>query len=278
MKEHGNVRVKTSRLEHLVKTAYRRFIFPCVKLPLHRQRLKLLWFIWQYWPILALKNISCADRMKLLARFVRIDWYVVHGHLSSEIAHVCTELASRKARSNEVVIEAGCWNGGSAAKFSIICNMLGYRLMIYDSFAGVETPPLDQQGRENKSFFGEYSAPEVLVRDNLKRYGESEVCQIVKGWFKDTLAKAPVPYPVRLGYVDCDLVKGTEEALSGMIPSLADDGCIFSEDYHIKPVHNMLRDTKNLERFSKRPIVLTALGPKLAVIKFKDGHPKLARV
>lgn len=272
MSGHGNVRVETSRLEDLVKKAYRRFIFPCVPLPLHRQRLKLMWFIWDYWPILFLKNLSFVNRMKLLTRFVRIDWYVLHGHLSSEMALVCTEIASRKANLNEVVIEAGCWKGGSAAKFSIICKMLGYRLMIYDSFSGVETPPPDQQEREQKSFFGEYSASEVLVRDNLEKYGEPKVCQIVKGWFKDTLAKGPVPYPVRLGYIDCDLVKGTEEALTGMIPSLVDDGCIFSEDYHIKPVHNMLRDTKSLERFGKRPVVLTALGPKLAVLKFKDSH------
>jgi hypothetical protein len=141
--------------------------------------------------------------------------------------------------------------------------------MIYDSFAGVETPPLDQQEREEKSFFGEYAAPEAMVRDNLVKYGEPEVCQIVEGWFRDTLAKAPVPHPVRMAYVDCDLVKGTEEALTGLIPSLVDDGYVFSEDYHIQPVRNMLCKPGSLERFGKGPMVVTPLGEKLAIIRFK---------
>jgi hypothetical protein len=228
-----------------------------------------LWFIWDYWPIVTLTNIPFVDRLKLLRRFVRIDWNIVHAHLPSEIAIMCRALASREPRFDEVVVEAGCWNGGSAAKLSVLCKMLGYRLMVYDSFAGVETPPLDQQGREDKSFFGEYAATETIVWDNLLKYGELEVCQIVKGWFSDTLAKAPVPHPVRLAYIDCDLVKGTEEALTGLIPSLVVDGYIFSEDYHIKPVHDLLCNPGSFEKFGKGPMIVTALGRKLASIRFK---------
>ena len=183
---------------------------------------------------------------------------------------MCKALAARKAKFDEVVVEAGCYKGGSAAKLSIICKMLGYRLMIYDSFEGVETPPtLDQQEREEKSFFGEYAAAEAMVRDNLEKYGESEVCQIVKGWFRDTLAKAPVPHPVRLAYIDCDLLKGTEEALTGLIPSLVDDGYVFSEDYHLQSVRNLLCQPGSLERFGRGPMLVTPLGPKLASIRFK---------
>ena len=269
IEQAGNLQVKETRFEQIVKRAYGRFIFPCVRQELHRQRIKLLWFIWDYWPIVLLKNIPFLDRIKLLKRFLSIDWNIVHAHLPSEIAIMCAGLAARKAKFDEVVVEAGCWNGGSAAKLSVICKMLGYRLMVYDSFAGVETPPLDQQEREDKSFFGEYAATDRIVWDNLLKYGESEVCQLVRGWFKDTLARAPVPHPVRLAYIDCDLAKGTEEALTGLIPSLVDDGYIFSEDYHIQPVHDLLCKPGSLERFGKGPLLVTALGRKLAVIRFK---------
>jgi hypothetical protein len=184
---------------------------------------------------------------------------------------MCTALAARKAKFDEVVVEAGCWKGGSAAKLSVICKMLGYRLMVYDSFAGVETPPVDQQEREDKWFFGEYAATETIVWENIAKYGEPEVCQFVRGWFRDTLAKTPVPHPVRLAYIDCDLVKGTEEALTGLIPSLVDDGCIFSEDYHIQPVHDLLSRPGSLEKFGKGPMRVTALGRKLASIRVKDA-------
>jgi hypothetical protein len=270
MEQHSDIRVKRSRLEKIVKKAYRRFVYPCIPHELHRQRLKLLWFVWEYWPIVVLKNIPLVDRLKLLKRFLRIDWNIVHAHLPSEIAFMCTALAARKARFDEVVVEAGCWRGGSAAKLSVLCNMLGYRLLIYDSFSGVETPPVDQQKREEKSFFGEYAAAETMVRDNLRKYGEPEVCQIVKGWFSDTLAKAPVPQPVRMAYIDCDLLKGTEEALTGLVPSLVDDGYIFSEDYHLKAVRDLLCKPGSLERFGKGPMLVTPLGEKLASIRLKD--------
>jgi hypothetical protein len=230
--------------------------------------------MWDYWPIVVLKNIPFQDRMKLLKRFLWIDWNIAHSHLPSEIAIMCVVLTSRKAKLDEVVVEAGSWKGGSAAKLSIVCKILGYRLLIYDSFAGVETPPLDQQEREEKWFFGEYVASEAIVRNNLQRYGEPEVCSIVKGWFKDTLAKAPIPYPVRMAYIDCDLRKGTEEALTGLVPSLVEDGYIFSEDYHIEPVRKLLCELGSLERFGKGPMVVTPLGEKLASIRFKDKKDK----
>jgi len=265
------MQIGPNRFEQIIKKLYRRFVYPSVRQELDRQRLKLLWFIWDYWPIVVLLKMPLFDRLTLLKRFVKIDWKIVHSHLPSEIVFMCRALAGRKAKMDEVVVEAGCWKGGSAAKLSIICKILGYRLLVYDSFAGVEVPPLDQQEKEAKSFFGKYAAPEALVRATLEKYGEIEVCEIVKGWFKDTLAKTPVPYPVRLAYIDCDLLKGTEEALSGLIPSLVDDGYIFSEDYHLQPVRALLCEPGSLERFGRGPMLVTPLGEKLACITLKGG-------
>lgn len=65
-----------------------------------------------------------------------------------------------------------------------------------------------------------------------------------------------------MAYIDCDLVKGTEEALTGLIPSLVDDGYIFSEDYHLKEVRDLFCKSGSLERFG--------IGEKLASIRLKD--------
>lgn len=274
MKSHGWVQTNEPYFEQIIKRVYWRFVCPLVRQPLHRQRLKLMWSIWDYLPIATLKNVPFLDRLRLLKRFLRIDWNIDHAHLASEIMFMCIALAARKARFDEVVVEAGCWNGGSATKLSIVCKMLGYRLLIYDSFEGVETPSSDQQEREVKWFFGRYSASEALVRENLAKYGEPEVCEIIKGWFRDTLARGPIPHPVRLAYIDCDLVKGTEEALAGLIPALVNDGWIFSEDYHIQPVRNMLDKPESFERFGKGPMIVTAIGRKLASIRFKGVQKK----
>jgi hypothetical protein len=103
-------------LETFVKTAYRRWLFPYIGSDVHRQRLKLAWFIWQYGPLLVLRTLPLRERIYLLWRFLRIDWYVSHSHLPSEIVCLCAALTTRKARENEVVVEAVCWKGGSAEK------------------------------------------------------------------------------------------------------------------------------------------------------------------
>lgn len=81
-----------------------------------------------------------------------------------------------------------------------------------------------------------------MVWENLKKYGEAEVCVIHKGWFCDMLAIRPVSNGIKVAYIDCDLAKGTKEAIKGIVPSLVDDGRIFSQDYHIKPVQKLLKD------------------------------------
>lgn len=209
--------------------------------PLGRQRVKLVYFMWGYWPIVFLRSLSIVDRIKLISRFLRIDWHVVHGHLASEIACIAVAIGERRAKKDEAMVEAGCWKGGSSAKFSILCDHFGYQLHIYDSFEGVERLSPEDQTKE-WNFAGKYASPENVLKTNLQRYGCPDVCKIYKGWFSETLANQPVPFPVRLAYIDCDLGKGTFEALQGIVPSLSRDGSVFTQDFHIEPVRRVLQD------------------------------------
>jgi hypothetical protein len=68
------------------------------------------------------------------------------------------------------MVEAGCYQGGSSAKFGIVCEALGYRLHIYDSFEGVE-PLTEEEKLHGHDFSGEYAVPEALVRSNIGQYG-----------------------------------------------------------------------------------------------------------
>lgn len=205
---------------------------------LGRQRLKLLAFVWGYAPLLADKAIPFADRWRLLGRFLKVDWFVPHGHLPAEIAHIASVLAARPARGGECMVEAGCWQGGSSAKFSILCARFGYRLRIYDSFQGVE--PVAPGSGEWEGWSGQYASPENVLRDHLQRFGEPDVVSIHPGWFADTLAREPVPDPVALAYIDCDLGKGTKEVLRGVMPALAEGGVVLTQDFHIGPVRDVL--------------------------------------
>jgi O-methyltransferase len=212
--------------------------------------------------------LSVADRLRLLKRFIATDWNVAHAHRPCEIVRVCEALAERPARQDEVMIEAGCWQGGSSVKFSIICKSLGYRLHIYDSFEGVEPVPRKDAKNGEHDFSGEYAAPEAMLQRNLARYGEGSVCAIHKGWFADTLAAQPVPFRVRVAYIDCDLAKGTLEALQGVVPRLVEDGWVFSQDFHLPAVETLLRDAATWRGLGRQSPTLATCCGNMASLRF----------
>lgn len=203
----------------------------------------------------------------LLKRFFVIDWHLEHAHHPIEISRIAHILAERPAANGEVMIEAGCWKGGSSAKFSLLCYKLGYQLRVYDSFQGVE-PMSPEVKADDYDFSGKYAASQQSVMDNIKKYGELSACTFYPGWFADTLASAPVDVPVRIAYIDCDLAKGTMEVLQGIAHNLVSDGYIFSQDFHIRPVREALFDPQMWETCRLPVPQIDKLSEKLAVMKF----------
>ena len=62
--------------------------------------------------------------------------------------------------------------------------------------------------------------------------------------------------------------KGTREVLSGIVPSLVEDGWLFSQDYHIKAVKRLLHDPSTWEPYGQGVPNITFLGHSLASIRF----------
>jgi O-methyltransferase len=252
--------------ESRIRGLYVRWVRPRIQSPIARQRLKLLWFVWGYGPLLRLR-LPLARRLELLRRFLRVDWNVPHAHRPSEIARVCEALASRPARPGETMVEAGCWRGGSTAKFSLLCQMLGYRLEVFDSFEGVE-PLTAEEKSKGYDFSGEYAATKALVMDNVARYGAAGSCSFNRGWFAETLARRPLSVPVRVVYIDCDVAKGTFEVLTGVVAQLVSDAHVFSQDFHIAPVRDLLLDEGTWQRLGVDPPTIEPLCGHLAEIRF----------
>ncbi len=164
------------------------------------------------------------------------------------------------------MVEAGCWNGGASAKFSLVCKLGGYRLRIYDSFEGVE-PMTSEEKQRGYDFSGEYVASDATLRANLQRFGAPDVCSIHKGWFAATLARSPVAEVVRVVFIDCDSAKGTQEVLLGVVPSLASDGVVFTQDFHIASVRDLLLDRRTWERYGRGDPGIERLCGHLAVLR-----------
>ena len=256
------------RIRRSVQKIYVRWIRPHISREIDRQRLKLVtWDMWGYRRLFGMRALSPGQKLRVIKRFLAIDWNVPHAHKPSEIAEVCRALAERPARPGECMVEAGCWQGGSSAKFSVVCQLLGYTLRVYDSFQGVE-PMTEEEKQDSHDFSGEYAAPEELVRRHIEEYGEPRICSLHAGWFADTLAREPVPDPVRVAYIDCDVAKGTREALEGIVPALSDDGVVFSQDFHIGPVRQLLESSEPWTEFGRGLPEIKPVIRNLARIRF----------
>ena len=248
-----------------VRRLYRRSLRRRLGSNLNTQRLKLAWYVWGYWPLVLTTKLPLRDRLRLLRRFLRVDWNVMHGHTPFQIALIAQMLAARPARDDELFVEAGCWNGGSSAKFSLICAKLGFGLHVYDSFEGVE-PMTAEQG--DHDFSGEYAATEETVRANVRQFGDVTVCTLHKGWFSDTIARESAPGPVAFAYIDCDTAKGTAEVLSGLSGALTPDGRIFTQDFHNRHVRDLLSAPETWDGFARRKPTVVQHDWRLASITF----------
>ena len=138
-------------------------------------------------------------------------------------------------------IETGIWRGGAVILMRAILKSHGVTdrtVFAADSFEGLPKPdegayPVDQG--DPHWTFNELAVSLEQVRANLARYGLlDEQVQFLKGWFKDTLPRAPIE---RLAVVrlDGDMYESTMTAIEALYPKLQPGGFLIVDDYGAVP-------------------------------------------
>lgn len=70
---------------------------------------------------------------------------------------------------------------------------------------------------------------------NFQEYGLlDQQVRFLKGWFRDTLPKAPIERLAVLR-LDGDMYESTREALEHLYPRLSPGGYLIVDDYHVVP-------------------------------------------
>jgi hypothetical protein len=138
------------------------------------------------------------------------------------------------------LIETGIWRGGATIFMRGVLAAYGItdrRVWAADSFQGVPPPSLPQDSGVDISakFFPVLSVGVHEVRALFDRYGLlDEQTIFLEGWFKDTLAKAPITSLAVLR-LDGDLYESTMDALDPLYAKVASGGFIIVDDYHALP-------------------------------------------
>lgn len=127
------------------------------------------------------------------------------------------------------VVECGCYVGGSSVNLSLVCAMVGRRLLICDSFEGLPEPEeYDREhlavhvGHVDTYYKGRFAASLELVKANLARHGNLGVCDFRVGFFDKTMPG--LDRDVVMAFLDVDLIDSLKPCLEGLWPRMQ-PGC-----------------------------------------------------
>lgn len=145
-------------------------------------------------------------------------------------AHVAMAAALLRLPPDEpgVVVECGSWLGGTSTNLSIICDITGRKLVVYDSFEGLPEPvPGDAHARPEAR--GLFAGDEQTVRANIDRHGKLDCCELRSGWFHQSLPLHEEP--IVLMFLDVDFQSSLHDCVVNLWPHLTAQGYVFVDEF-----------------------------------------------
>jgi O-methyltransferase len=134
-------------------------------------------------------------------------------------------------------IETGVWRGGVTILMRGMLEAWGdteRRVWVADSFQGLPAPDAEafpQDVGHDMSGVPTLAVSADQVRANFARYGLlDDQVQFLEGWFRDTLANAPIEQLAVLR-LDGDMYESTMDALEALYPKLSVGGYVIVDDY-----------------------------------------------
>ncbi len=178
-------------------------------------------------------GVDARARARLVERFRDVNSRIQSG--TSPLVHVvlAREVLSIPPDTAGDVVECGAWKGASSASLSIVCGMTGRRLLVCDSFEGLPDDGevmhtglhVKRYGRYQKGMF---AGALDEVRENIRRCGNLDACEFVKGFFAESLPA--LDRPIAFAFLDVDLAGSTRDCLRHLWPLLIEGGAIYSDD------------------------------------------------
>lgn len=127
------------------------------------------------------------------------------------------------------VVECGCYLGGSSANLSLVCELVGRKLLVFDSFEGLPAPKgYDEThanlhfGTTDEYYEGRFAASLATVKENIRRFGCLDACEFIQGFFDSTMPG--LGRAVVMAFLDVDLIDSLMPCLLGLWPNMA-AGC-----------------------------------------------------
>lgn len=218
-------------------------------------------------------NLSLINRLKLVKQLYIITFNLDCPHTQEEIIAYIIKILATPPSIKGCFVEAGCYKGGSTAKFSLAAQIIKRKLVVFDSFEGI---PKNIEEREQGLFGGsatfregDYRGSFEEVKFNIAKYGSPSSCEFVKGWFDNTMVN--FKEPIAGIYLDVDLKSSTRTCLKNLYPLLQPEGYLLSQDGHLPRIVKLFNNDKFWEKEvgCKKPHFASLGKKKLIMIQKK---------
>lgn len=163
-------------------------------------------------------------------------------------------------------IETGVWRGGSVIFIKGMLKALGIEdrtVWVADSFEGLPPPDTEKYPEDANDTHHTYDFLRVSkesVAANFNAYGLlDDRVKFLKGWFKDTLHKAPIEQLAILR-LDGDMYESTMDALNALYDKLSVGGFVIVDDYCIKNCAAAISDFRKHHDISDEIIEIDGTG------------------
>jgi len=180
-------------------------------------------------------GVDTATKLVVVGRMVRNNLAIQTGSSFVEHLIVATKALTIPVDREGCLVECGAYKGGSTANLSIVADLCGRELVVFDSFEGMPDP--DAEDREHVLIASEqihtydgsaWDAPLSEVKANIERYGELSACRFAVGYFEETMPA--FEEPVALAFLDVGLRSSAETAVAELWPLLAEEGYLFTHE------------------------------------------------
>ena len=188
-------------------------------------------------------------------RELGLDWpaeaLTMVGWRRLESLQQCVETALAEDVPGDLV-ECGVWRGGASILMKAVLashDDTDRAVWLADSFQGLPKPDVQNYGMDRRLRLDRYKSilgvPQEQVAANFQRYGLlDERVKFLPGWFKDTLADAPIEN-IAVLRLDGDLYESTIQALTALYPRLSSGGFCIIDDYAIPVCRQAVSDYRN---------------------------------
>lgn len=219
-------------------------------------------------------KITFKGRLGLIKKFYIVTFNIDCPHTQEEIISYVTRILTTPNTVNGCFVEAGCYKGGSTAKFSLAAKLARRELIVFDSFEGI---PTNVEPGEKGLFGGgatfregDYCGPIDEVKANITKYGYIKNCELIKGWFDDSMPN----FRRQLAgiYLDVDLESSTRTCLKYLYPQLVPGGYVLSQDGHLPRIVKLFENNKFWEEEvgCQKPEIISLGKKKLIEVQKKE--------